>query len=274
MDKVALIINSEFEKDSKNSIDKREVESDKFGYKSLHYVVSLNKERLKLTEYKRFKNTKVEIQIRSVLQHAWAEIEHDIGYKTELSIPDHLKRDFYRAAALIETVDLEFVKIKNAVIKYKSSIQSEIKKQPENIDINLNSLTAFLQSSTDIDKIDNEVAKQAGYKYDELELISIDFLIGLLNYNTVNTIDTLDKLLKTNKILIGLFANKWIAHSTGTFKKGISIFYLAYVLVGESNNVDFAMKYFDTMFNKDKTKSNKEIQESGQKIINTYNSIS
>jgi putative GTP pyrophosphokinase len=50
VDKVAELINSEFTLDKENSIDKRKSESDRFGYKSLHYVVTLSNERKILTE--------------------------------------------------------------------------------------------------------------------------------------------------------------------------------------------------------------------------------
>ena len=94
VDKVAEIISKEFEIDASNSIDKRVIEYDKFGYSSLHYIVSLNSSRNNLAEYKSCKNLKFEIQIRSILQHAWAEIEHDIGYKSKGSIPEIVKRNF------------------------------------------------------------------------------------------------------------------------------------------------------------------------------------
>ena len=74
VDLIADILKKEFIIDDINSIDKRVLENDKFGYRSLHYVVNLNKTRSGLTEYKKYKSLKAEIQIRSILQHAWAEI--------------------------------------------------------------------------------------------------------------------------------------------------------------------------------------------------------
>ncbi len=51
------------------------------GYRAEHLIAKLDAERLKLSEYKKFKNLKCEIQLTSVLNHAWAEIEHDWLYK-------------------------------------------------------------------------------------------------------------------------------------------------------------------------------------------------
>jgi len=79
VDKIAQMIEEEFDVDRENTIDKRLLlDPDRFGYLSLHYVISLEKGRAKLIEYAKFQGLKAEIQIRSILQHAWAEIEHDL----------------------------------------------------------------------------------------------------------------------------------------------------------------------------------------------------
>lgn len=68
VEKIVNIIKKEFEVDHNNSGDKKEnLESDKFGYLSYHLVCSFHKKRLSLPEYKKYKNIKFEIQIRSIL---------------------------------------------------------------------------------------------------------------------------------------------------------------------------------------------------------------
>ena len=55
------------------------------------------------------------MQIRTVLQHAWAEYEHDIRYKgtiPEEHVPD-LDRRFTLAAGLLELADREFSEIRD-----------------------------------------------------------------------------------------------------------------------------------------------------------------
>lgn len=51
------------------------------GYRGTHIIFSLDKRRSVLSEYRRFKGLKCELQITSSLYHAWSEIEHDIIYK-------------------------------------------------------------------------------------------------------------------------------------------------------------------------------------------------
>jgi ppGpp synthetase/RelA/SpoT-type nucleotidyltranferase len=88
VDRIVPLIEKEFNIDSKHSMDKR-LSSDPaiFGYASVHFVVEFRPERLKLPEYALFDKMKCEIQVRTILQHAWAEIEHDIVYKSPGEIP-------------------------------------------------------------------------------------------------------------------------------------------------------------------------------------------
>lgn len=51
------------------------------GYRGTHLVLYLDESREKLSEYSRFKGLKCEVQISSILYHAWSEIEHDVIYK-------------------------------------------------------------------------------------------------------------------------------------------------------------------------------------------------
>ena len=50
-------------------------------YNAHHLIVELNKSRLALTEYAKFLDLKCEIQLTTVLYHAWSEMNHDIIYK-------------------------------------------------------------------------------------------------------------------------------------------------------------------------------------------------
>ncbi|MEA2603796.1 MAG: pyrophosphokinae [Acidobacteriota bacterium] len=127
VDKVATIIEREFTVDQVNTTDKRvSLDPDRFGYLSLHHVVSLHPSRQSLAEYRRFPAMKAEIQTRSILQHAWAEIEHDLGYKAKHEIPRHVRRRFSRIAGLLELADDEFAVIRRELVAYETAVPEEI----------------------------------------------------------------------------------------------------------------------------------------------------
>ena len=50
-------------------------------YRAHHYLVSLKDDRTNLPEYASFLNLKCEIQIQTILNHAWSETGHDVIYK-------------------------------------------------------------------------------------------------------------------------------------------------------------------------------------------------
>lgn len=119
IEEVEKVIKKHFSVDNENTIDKRKTyEPDRFGYMSLHYVVSLNEARGNLDEYANFLGMKFEIQIRTILQHTWAEIEHDLGYKNKSSIPNHLKRKFSILSGSLELIDSAFIDIKKSLDTY------------------------------------------------------------------------------------------------------------------------------------------------------------
>jgi ppGpp synthetase/RelA/SpoT-type nucleotidyltranferase len=91
-------------------IDKGKELSDegKFGYQSIHYLVKMTPKRASLTEYRSIAELMAEIQLRTILQHAWAEMEHDIQYKSSAVIPTSVRRRFMALAGILEIADREF----------------------------------------------------------------------------------------------------------------------------------------------------------------------
>ncbi|MFA6408469.1 MAG: RelA/SpoT domain-containing protein [Candidatus Paceibacterota bacterium] len=74
---IAGLIYTEFEGADPKFEDKSKLK----GYRGTHIILSLNPERAKLPEYRRYAGLKCEVQISSALYHTWNEIEHDIVYK-------------------------------------------------------------------------------------------------------------------------------------------------------------------------------------------------
>lgn len=143
--KVADVIKSLFAIDPENSLDKSQLlRSNELGYRSVHYVAKFPKERLALPENKKYKDLPFEIQIRTILQHAWAEIEHDRNYQLAGKLPTPLERRFYLMAGMLEMADREFVAIAREIDKYKKTVAKELSEGSLDIEINTASLTEYL----------------------------------------------------------------------------------------------------------------------------------
>lgn len=142
---ISKILKSEFKIDEKNTIDKSELMSDdQVGYLSVHYVVTINDKRSKLAEYKAYANLKFEIQVRTLLQHAWAEIEHDRNYKFSGELPHDIKRRFYLVAGTLELLDREFERLSDEIDDYAAKVKDDTEKGQLDVAIDSTSLTQYL----------------------------------------------------------------------------------------------------------------------------------
>lgn len=92
-----------------NKLD--DLDEDRFGYQSHHYIIQPPEEWLSVPSFSNFKNMKVEVQIRTLSQHIWAAASHKLQYKKEQSVPLPLRRAINRVSALLEVVDFEFERV-------------------------------------------------------------------------------------------------------------------------------------------------------------------
>lgn len=114
VDKVASAIDRLYEVDWDHSVDKRKLHDlDSFGYLSLHYVCLIPG-----TPYH------MEIQMRTLLQHAWANMSHDTGYKSNVEIPKKYIRNMNRLAGMLELADEQFSLIRMEITDYRRRMQA------------------------------------------------------------------------------------------------------------------------------------------------------
>lgn len=117
VDKVASAVERLFTIDWENSVDKRKIHDiDSFGYLSLHYICSTPDFPYRF-----------EIQMRTLLQHAWANMDHDTGYKSGVEIPKRYQRNLSRLAGMLELVDEEFSKMRIELTDYRRRVQALVR---------------------------------------------------------------------------------------------------------------------------------------------------
>lgn len=142
--KISNLIENTFNIDYENSLNKDKLlAKDQFGYRSIHYICDLGAVRASLPEFNKIGNLKFEIQIRTVLQHAWAELAHDRDYKFSSGLPLELERKLYLYAGMLEVADKGFDELSQQIDKYIQDFESSSEDINYDTDINTLSLGSF-----------------------------------------------------------------------------------------------------------------------------------
>lgn len=151
---VARLIEEHHVVDWNHSIDKSRMhDPDRFGYLGVHYVVRAEPDLVP-----ELPGMHYEVQIRSILQHAWAEIEHDLGYKSREAVPREVRRRFYRLAGLLEMADEEFMALHRLSRDYAATLPARIAEAPEGVFIDAPSLK-YLLGAPPIHDLDLQIAQ-------------------------------------------------------------------------------------------------------------------
>jgi len=124
--KASEIIKNCFSVDIGNSLDKsQKLAPDQIGYRSVHFVCDIGAARSQLPEFAGLANIKFEIQVRTVLQHAWAELSHDRSYKFHGQLPTEIEREIFLYAGMLEIADKGFEQIAKRIDEYSKKISAQ-----------------------------------------------------------------------------------------------------------------------------------------------------
>lgn len=204
VDKIGKIVEEKFDVDWENSSDKRAlINASSFGYLSLHYICSLKKDQGYPEE---LTNKRFEIQIRTILQHAWAAIEHDLGYKTEFGVPREVIRGFARLAGLLEIADDEFTRSRDNINAYTEKIRYKIiNDDAGDVNIDIISLREYMLRNKKMRDFLNSLAV---IENSEITESDPDNYINQLEWLNIRTIGKLQNTLEKNKDLAYKLAKK------------------------------------------------------------------
>lgn len=147
LEKICGIIKREFK--IIESTDKEDLlKPDQFGYRSYHFVVRIKQDWLKAPNYRGLEDLKAEIQVRTVLMHAWAEIQHKLAYKKKTDIPSQFHRQLSRMAAKLEETDEQFEDLRVGTEQYRKQLIAKAEKAKgvfeSSLPLNLDNLQAYL----------------------------------------------------------------------------------------------------------------------------------
>ncbi len=181
VDRVGQLLEAKLPVDFHRSTDKRRQRDEgRFGYRSLHYVCRLPSDDALPPD------ARYEIQVRTMLEHAWAEIEHDLGYKSRHSVPGPARRRLNRLSGLLELADQEFAAIRRELADYERALPARIAEADAAIALDKLSLGTLLDCAETRD-LDAAIARVLG-KPLSAEPFFPDYLIRLLAACGIDTV--------------------------------------------------------------------------------------
>ena len=181
VDRIASIAEQLFEIDWNNSVDKRRLHQlDSFGYNSLHYICRIPGFDLRF-----------ELQLRTTLQHAWAAINHDTGYKSGIEIPREYMRRMNRLAGLLEMADDEFSRIRSEITDYRRRVQSLVQNgRLDDVLLDGDTFRSYLQAKP-LDRLNKRSAAINQAEIQEAPLMDYLRVLKALKCNTLGDVSRL-----------------------------------------------------------------------------------
>ena len=248
IEEVAHLIERSFDVDFKNSTNKLRVHDErKFGYRSLHYVTSVP-EKIASHSPDLPKRFRFEIQIRTSLQHTWAEIEHGLGYKASAELPFAFRRRFSQIASLLEIADRDFDSLRKDIEDYERRLRGNEFSEEENVGLDEISLRSIL-GRPEIAELDQIVSEEIGRP-----LVSDDFypdyLVRVLRAADLKSICSILEETAADKEKLRAFVKPYFEFSKKQWnfgeksvenvRRGYALLFLAHlaVLKGESLLID------------------------------------
>lgn len=198
-----------------------EEKEDRFGYKGMHLDIGLSQDRGGFPEYEKLMGFQFEVQIRTIVQDAWSEIDHKLKYKKDL--PKDLKRRVYNLAGLFELADREFDSIKNETNKLiEDSLKAEARAESANDPLSPFNFYKLMTSQFPNYRMDEN--KIEGF-VDEIREVKPDITIGEIFDAVDNHFERVEKYRQWSLQNLGRNMNPYtemrhvlVRSNTGTFQ--------------------------------------------------------
>ena len=194
VDKIAALAEQLFEVDWVNSIDKRKMhELHSFGYNSLHYICRLPEKIYKDPECPQLNQFRFELQMRSALQHVWATLDHDTGYKTGVEVPRGYLRNLNRLAGMLELVDEQFCQIRTGINDYRRRVQALVADGClEEVELDGDTFKSYLA----MQPFDHLNRRIAALNQAEIQDVSLQKFLPVLRGLGMKTLGDVDRMVK------------------------------------------------------------------------------
>ncbi len=163
VESICTFVKQNFDIDWANSLDcSQRLKPTEFGYRSIHYIVSVRPDREE--EYGEplpavVLGKKAEVQVRTVVEHAYADFGHDVTYKGAFELPLAWQRELAAVAAAFEEADETFARIEGRMRTYATSYGAFL--GPEALQLEIAKLQIVLEHDRDNDEVAARLGKLA-----------------------------------------------------------------------------------------------------------------
>jgi ppGpp synthetase/RelA/SpoT-type nucleotidyltranferase len=227
LERVARLIEQHFRVDLGHSLERVRPA----GYRAVHYVCA--HERAPHPDFR------FEVQVRTALQHAWAEMEHDLGYKASDAVPEAIRRRFSRVAALLEIADQEFVSIRRDLERSRDEAKAALASNADDLPLDLVSLDALARTAA-VERVDQALATRLGQPLVEATffagyLVEVLRLCGLTTTQAVlRAVEQFGPLVHDTLDAYASFARAELGFDTGSLdavERGYALLFVAHLAV-------------------------------------------
>jgi ppGpp synthetase/RelA/SpoT-type nucleotidyltranferase len=161
---ISKFIEDHFEIDRENSVDvSKKLKTSEFGYRGIHYIVQFKQGIFPTKDIDveipiEIFGLRAEIQVKTILEHAWGVFTHDRAYKGAFKIPEKWEREMAALAAILEDADSSFARVEDGLKRYAASYgaymtEEKMHEQIENLKIILAYDPKSIELATRIGKL-------------------------------------------------------------------------------------------------------------------------
>lgn len=206
VDKISAMVDRIFDVDWQNSVDKRKMhELDSFGYNSLHFICRIPESLFHDDEFPQLNSIRFEIQIRTALQHVWATMYHDTGYKSGVEVPKEHLRNLNRLAGMLELADEQFSAIRTSINDYRRQVQGLVSDgRFDEVPLNGDTFRSYLELKP-FDKLNRKIAAINQAEVHQVSAIRYLAALKSLGFNTLGDIQNLIKDYSEDAYQLAIF---------------------------------------------------------------------
>lgn len=198
--KVVEILSNEFK--FQNNPYKSKQSPDKFGYSSIHLILGIKDEWTKTPDWENHSDKRIEVQIRTLSEHIWAETSHSLFYKRQENIPTIINRDLYKLSALLEIVDDKLQNIKHTVEEHFKYISGAPYNEILKLDLNSETFRRVMVENSggkyNFNDYKNKILSSKIEK--DYNILSADYLnniiAGKIDYSKIDENEYVEKVIE------------------------------------------------------------------------------